>query len=142
MKPIKKIMVDADAMFAFGNELGESAANGEVLALCGELGAGKTCFVQGLAAGLGYDGPVSSPSFPILHEYWGGRLALFHFDFYRLESEHELVGIDFDEYTNRNAAVLAIEWADKFPSALPECTRWLEFRIMENGERLVQEITQ
>lgn len=107
------------------------------LSLEGPLGAGKTCFVQGLAEGLGIDaGQVTSPTFTLVHEYPGGRHPLVHFDLYRLDSAEELVGLGFDEYF-ACPAIRAIEWGDKFPAALPERTWRLRFAI-EGGARRIR----
>ena len=76
----------ADETAAVGRQYANNAQAGDVFALRGELGAGKTQFVKGLVAGLGSDAPVTSPTFTILHEYEGGRLPAYHFDFYRLET--------------------------------------------------------
>lgn len=83
---------------------------GDVLALDGDLGAGKTAFTRGLAAGLGYSGRVQSPTFTIVNEYDGGRLPLFHFDLYRLSSPDELFDIGWEDYLERGG-VCAVEWA-------------------------------
>lgn len=90
---------------------------GDVLALAGDLGAGKTCLVQGIARGLGVSEPVTSPTFNILLVH-PGTLPLYHFDIYRLENESELDDIDFFE-TVEGDGVSAIEWGDRFPAALP-----------------------
>jgi tRNA threonylcarbamoyladenosine biosynthesis protein TsaE len=110
-----------------------NAQAGTVLSLIGDLGAGKTEFVKGLAAGLGFAGEVTSPTFTILHEYRGGRLPLFHMDFYRLHEESELDEIGFDEYL-KAGGVCAIEWGDKFPNRLPPDSIKVVFSI-EAGER-------
>jgi tRNA threonylcarbamoyladenosine biosynthesis protein TsaE len=119
-------------------ELGRLATTqlrgGEVFALAGELGSGKTHFVKGLAVGLGYRDEVTSPTFTLVHEYLGGRLPLFHFDFYRLASAEETLRIGFDDYLDGNG-VLAIEWADKFPGLLPATTRWVRFRFASGDTR-------
>ncbi|HEX4086969.1 MAG TPA: tRNA (adenosine(37)-N6)-threonylcarbamoyltransferase complex ATPase subunit type 1 TsaE [Chthoniobacteraceae bacterium] len=107
---------------------------GEVLALVGDLGAGKTHWVKGLAAGLGSDAVVTSPTFALIHEYGGGRLSLYHIDCYRLERPEELVAIGIDDYLD-GRGVLVIEWADKFPELIPAAARWLRFRIGEGEER-------
>jgi tRNA threonylcarbamoyladenosine biosynthesis protein TsaE len=99
-------------------EFARNLPAGTVLSLVGNLGAGKTEFVKGLAIGLGFGGDVTSPTFTILHEYRGGRLALFHMDFYRLQDERELDEIGLDDYL-RAGGVCAIEWGDKFPRRLP-----------------------
>jgi tRNA threonylcarbamoyladenosine biosynthesis protein TsaE len=93
---------------------------GDVVALDGPLGAGKTCFVRGLAAGLGIDAnQVSSPTFVLMHEYEGGRLPLVHVDAYRLEDADELAGIGWAELMADNEAIVAIEWASRVAGALP-----------------------
>jgi tRNA threonylcarbamoyladenosine biosynthesis protein TsaE len=121
--------------FTLGQCVAATVRAGEVLALCGDLGAGKTQFVKGLAAGLGIAAEVTSPTFTLLHEYPGGRLPVFHFDLYRLESEDELLRIGFDDYLEAGG-VLAIEWAEKFPALLPAATRWLDFRVEGEGRRI------
>lgn len=123
--------------FAFGQRIAATLRAGDVLALCGDLGAGKTHFVKGLAAGLGITGEVTSPTFTLIHEYPGGRLPLFHFDFYRLESEDDLLRIGFDDYLD-SGGVLAIEWAEKFPALLPDGTQWFDFRVEGDARAIVQ----
>lgn len=131
------ILPNAEATIDFGREFAGKVAAGEVLALCGELGAGKTHFVKGLAAGLGVTTEATSPTFTLIHEYPGGRLPLFHFDLYRLEMEEELLRIGFDDYLDAGG-VLAIEWADKFPALMPAPARWLRFGHRPDGSREVE----
>ena len=116
------------------SEIVRNAPAGTVLSLIGDLGAGKTEFVKGLALGLGIDGEVTSPTFTILHEYRGGRLPLFHLDFYRLREEWELDEIGFDEYL-RAGGICAIEWGDKFPNRLPPDTLKVVFSIHAGDRR-------
>jgi tRNA threonylcarbamoyladenosine biosynthesis protein TsaE len=130
------ILPNAEATIALGREFAGRIGPGEVLALCGELGAGKTHFVKGLAIGLGITAEATSPTFTLIHEYPGGRLPLFHFDLYRLETEDELLRIGFDDYLD-SAGVLAIEWADKFPALIPSHARWLRFTHLPDGSREV-----
>ena len=107
-------------MFALGESLGGLLSDGDVVGLVGDLGAGKTVFVQGLAHGLGVPSsvPVTSPTFTLIQEYDGGRLRLYHIDLYRLEDEGELLRIGLpDLYSERG--VFAVEWADRFPLLLP-----------------------
>ena len=132
------ILPNPEATIAFGRAFAAPLRAGTVLALCGDLGAGKTHFVKGLAAGLGTDAAVTSPTFTLIHEYPGGRLPLFHFDLYRLESEDELLRIGFDDYLDAGG-VLALEWAEKFPALLPPQTRWLRFTHRADGGREVSE---
>jgi tRNA threonylcarbamoyladenosine biosynthesis protein TsaE len=124
----------AEETFAAGHAHAASVQPGDVLALVGDLGAGKTQWVKGLAAGLGSDAPVTSPTFTLIHEYHGGRLPLYHIDCYRLEGPGELLGIGLDEYLD-GRGVLVIEWADKFPEVMPQGTRWLRFGIGEGDVR-------
>ena len=124
--------------FDLGRRIATSLRGGEVLALEGDLGAGKTQFVKGLAAGLGHDSNVTSPTFTLIHEYTGGRLPLYHFDFYRLENEDEALRIGLDDYLGERG-VVAIEWAGKFPALLPKATRWLRFRAGDGDTREIDE---
>jgi tRNA threonylcarbamoyladenosine biosynthesis protein TsaE len=104
---------------AVGQALGALLTGGEVVALGGALGAGKTCFVQGLAAGLGVSGdePVISPTFVLLREY-AGRLRLHHLDAYRLAGPDELYDLGFAELAAAGG-VVAIEWAERVAALLP-----------------------
>jgi len=124
----------AEETFRAGRDEAARVRAGEVLALVGDLGAGKTQWVKGLAAGLGSDATVTSPTFTLIHEYPGGRLPLYHVDCYRLERPEELLGIGLDDYLD-GRGVLVIEWADKFPELLPPAARWFRFRIGEGDER-------
>ncbi len=95
---------------ALGRRLAQTLRPGDVIALDGDLGAGKTAFTRGLAAGLGYPGRVTSPTFTIVNEYDGGRLSLFHFDLYRLTSPEELFDIGWEDYLDRGG-VCCVEWS-------------------------------
>lgn len=106
-----------------GADLALRLKPGTVLAFSGDLGAGKTAFVRGLARGLGITERVTSPTFTIVNEYEGGRLPLFHFDMYRLGSSDELYDIGWDDYLARNG-VCAVEWSEIIASALDnDCIR-------------------
>ena len=108
----------AEATRAIGQLLGESCTGGETLALIGPLGAGKTCLVRGLAAGLGAPAEaVTSPTFVLIHEY-AGRVPLYHVDLYRLDARDALNGLGLEEYID-SAGVTVIEWADRAPAVLP-----------------------
>lgn len=113
-------------MIRFGSEVAEALTAGSVLALQGGLGAGKTHFTKGLVRGLGCKAEVTSPTFTLVHEYAGGRLPVFHFDFYRMESEHEVLRIGWDEYLEEEG-IIVVEWPDKFPDLLPPGAVWLKF---------------
>ncbi|HEY2801659.1 MAG TPA: tRNA (adenosine(37)-N6)-threonylcarbamoyltransferase complex ATPase subunit type 1 TsaE [Chthoniobacterales bacterium] len=123
---------------AFARNWAKSLQPNDVVALRGDLGAGKTHFVKGLVAGCGSAEAVTSPTFAILHEYGGGRLPIFHFDFYRLEHCSEIEGIGFEDYLQDNG-VTVIEWADRFPELLPERTRSLDFALGSGNERIISE---
>jgi tRNA threonylcarbamoyladenosine biosynthesis protein TsaE len=103
-----------DETAAIGRELAASLSAGDVLLLSGDLGAGKTAFVRGLAEGLGVSrDEVSSPTFTLIQEYRWGRLPLFHVDLYRIEDPREFDELGLDEIADDG--VLAIEWAEKLP---------------------------
>ena len=108
----------ADETRALGVLMAEGLAPGDFIALDGELGAGKTCLVQGLAQGLAYRGPVASPTFALLHLYEGGRLPLYHFDVYRLKSPEELEGLGYEDYFYGDG-VCVVEWGGRIPAYLP-----------------------
>lgn len=101
---------------ACGEMLATRLVPGDFVALWGDLGAGKTAFVRGLAGGLGCEG-VSSPTFTIVHEY-EGRIPVFHFDVYRLEDENDLYDIGYEDYLRRGG-VIAMEWPEIVPGVLP-----------------------
>ena len=123
--------------------LGTEVEAGTVLCLVGDLGAGKTLFTQGFAKGLGVTGEVTSPTFALMNQYCG-RLPVTHFDLYRLEREEELDEIGFYEYAEDDRGVVLIEWADKFPDALPEPHIRLEIERgeTENERRLAFSATE
>jgi tRNA threonylcarbamoyladenosine biosynthesis protein TsaE len=114
---------------AVGRELGKLLGPGDFVSLTGELGAGKTTMVRGIASGLEVRDTVSSPSFLIIQEY-RGRYPVFHGDFYRLGSYQELEVIGWDEYFHREGIML-IEWGNLIPEAIPE--DYLEVVIKEPG---------
>ena len=132
------LLVDADATLALGRDLGHLVQAGDVLALIGDLGAGKTTLTQGLMQGLGYQEEVTSPTFSIVQEYRGGRLEVFHFDFYRIEEEHELLDLGWDDYLDRDGVII-VEWPTLHPDLLPKNTRWLKMSHAEKG-RLIEEV--
>ncbi len=105
----------------FGYELAKSLVAGDVIALTGDLGAGKTCLTRGISGGLGSISHVSSPTFTIVNEYEGGRLMLFHFDTYRLSGPDDFLMSGLDEYFFRGG-VCVIEWSDIIEELLPEDT--------------------
>lgn len=104
---------------ALGGRLANALQGGEVIAFTGDLGAGKTAFVSGMAAALGVDERVTSPTFTIVNEYEGGRLPLFHFDMYRLGSADELFHIGWEDYLARGG-VCAVEWSENVDEAIED----------------------
>lgn len=98
-------------------ELANELGAGTVIALHGDLGAGKTCFIQGLAAALGIDEPITSPTYTLIGEY-EGRLPLHHIDLYRLSGPAEALGLGLEEYFDANG-ITAIEWAERAEGLLP-----------------------
>ena len=117
---------------AVGEALATTLSPGTVIAFTRDLGAGKTAFTRGLARGLGISERVTSPTFTIVNEYEGGRLPLFHFDMYRLESSEELFDIGWEDYLRRGG-VCAVEWSEKVADALVGALR-VDIRRGE-GER-------
>jgi tRNA threonylcarbamoyladenosine biosynthesis protein TsaE len=97
---------------SLGERFGRAAQRGLVIALSGDLGAGKTQFVRGLARGLGVTGRVHSPTFTLVNEYGGGRFKLFHLDLYRLETAEQILSAGIEEYLSP-AGVAVIEWAER-----------------------------
>ena len=114
-----------------GERLAQQLKGGEVLALFGGMGMGKTAFTRGLAHGLDVQEPVSSPTFALVNEY-AGRLPLYHFDMYRVTSWDDLYSTGFVDYLE-TGGVLVIEWSENIEEALPENTVKIIFK-RENGE--------
>ena len=102
---------------AVGAALARVLPAGTILAYRGDLGAGKTAFTRGLARGLGYTDPVTSPTYTIVNEYLGGRLPLFHFDMYRLGSSDDLWDIGWEDYLDRGG-ICAVEWSENVDDAM------------------------
>ena len=128
---------DAAATIAAGAALAASLRAGDVIALTGGLGAGKTHLSKGLIHGLGSAAEVTSPTFSLVHEFRDARLPAFHFDFYRMRSEAEVIALGWDDYLD-SGGVCIVEWADLFPSLLPAHTRWLTLEPRD-GARLLSE---
>jgi tRNA threonylcarbamoyladenosine biosynthesis protein TsaE len=121
---------------AIARQIAETLVAGSVLALKGELGSGKTLFTQGLVAGLQSDATVTSPTFTIVHEYRGGRLPVYHFDFFRLEDRESAGRLGLEDYFFSDG-VSVIEWADRFPELIPEQARWISFEIESEHKRII-----
>lgn len=138
---------------ALGEQWGRAAESGLVIALSGDLGAGKTQFVKGLARGLGVGARVQSPTFALLNIYSGGRLTLFHLDLYRLDTPEQIAGAGLEEYLTP-AGVTVIEWAERWfgpvPNPEPKVQslkskvssplppfRWVQIEVLSETERRI-----
>jgi tRNA threonylcarbamoyladenosine biosynthesis protein TsaE len=139
MSSVATISTNGEAQTAaVGRDLARTLHPGDAVLLYGDLGAGKTAFVKGLAEGLGVAGDeVSSPTFTLVQEYRGGRLTLFHVDLYRLDDPREVFDLGLDEIASDG--VLAIEWAEKLDARLKP-SRYVEVRIVhrEGDARAIQ----
>jgi len=121
-----------------GRALAQSLRPGAVIFLIGDLGAGKTAFVRGLAEGLGVPAEeVSSPTFTLVQEYRGGRLPLFHVDLYRLNDPREIDDLGLDEIAEEG--VLAIEWAEKMRTTPPDVVRVTIDHVSDRERRITVE---
>jgi tRNA threonylcarbamoyladenosine biosynthesis protein TsaE len=121
---------------AIGRQFARKLDAGSILALKGELGSGKTRFTKGLVAGLESSLPVTSPTFTIIHEYPGGRLPVYHFDFFRLEDRESIAQLGLDDYFFGDG-ISVIEWADRFPELIPEQAHWILFEIKSESTRVI-----
>ena len=131
------VSASARQTFAIGLAVGAKAEEGDVFALSGELGAGKTCFTGGLARGLGVDESyvIASPTFTLINEY-PGRCTLYHFDVYRLNQLGDLDDLGYEEYVS-GKGVVAIEWAEKIADALPPDTVSINFVYLDENRRQI-----
>ena len=122
---------------ALGRALVQRLQPGAVVAFTGDLGAGKTAFVRGMAQGLGIPQRVTSPTFTIVNEYEGGRLPLFHFDMYRLRDADDLFDIGCEDFLRRGG-ICAVEWSENIRDALDEDTLWVDIRRgVTDGQRII-----
>jgi tRNA threonylcarbamoyladenosine biosynthesis protein TsaE len=119
-----------------GREFASNLPAGTVVALTGELGSGKTRFVKGLVAEIGAKMEVTSPTFTLVHEYIGGRVPVYHFDFFRLENRQAAERLGLEEYFFGDG-ICAVEWADKFPELIPPGARWIAFQAKSETNRLI-----
>jgi len=131
-----KYLTDSDKeTIRLGQRLGSLLSDGDVVALVGDLGSGKTWFTKGLALGIGVDQDtvVTSPSFALVNEY-EGRYTLYHMDLYRLENLADVLSTGLEEYLHEEGVVV-MEWADRWPEILPErCVR-VEISILDDHQR-------
>jgi tRNA threonylcarbamoyladenosine biosynthesis protein TsaE len=138
---------------AIAGEIAQQLRAGSVLALAGELGSGKTQFVKGVVASLGSAATVTSPTFTLIHEYPGGRVPVYHFDFFRLKDRQSADRLGLEEYFFGNGVCLEIllqpeeyfvgngvclvEWADRFPESIPSSARWIWFETKSENQRAI-----
>ena len=135
IRPGETIMLeDEAATITFGKQLAEMLRSPWIIALSGELGAGKTTLVRGLAQGLQCVDEVGSPTFALIHRYAGAQ-PLTHCDWYRIESERELMNIGWDEIVDTEERIV-VEWAEKFPRLLPQTTRQLRLEYRDGGRTI------
>jgi tRNA threonylcarbamoyladenosine biosynthesis protein TsaE len=132
------ILSSVEATQAFGESWAANLVGGEIFALHGVLGAGKTQLVKGLARGLGFRGDVTSPTFTIVHEYRGGRLPMYHIDLYRIKNEKEAIDIGLEEYLPAADGVTVIEWPDRIAPLLPPETQHWELEVVSLTERVIR----
>ena len=119
-----------------GKKIGEEAQAGTVIALTGDLGAGKTTLTKSIALGLEIDDIITSPTFNIVKEYDSGRIPLYHFDVYRVGDVDEMYEIGCEEYFY-GEGICVVEWADLIEEIMPEDTKWINIEYGENeGERI------
>ncbi|HEY2082805.1 MAG TPA: tRNA (adenosine(37)-N6)-threonylcarbamoyltransferase complex ATPase subunit type 1 TsaE [Verrucomicrobiae bacterium] len=131
---------------SLGEAWGHAAKSGLVIGLSGDLSAGKTQLVKGIARGLGITARVHSPTFTLVNIYSGGRLNLFHLDLYRLETKEQILSAGLDEYLNP-AGVAVIEWAERWfgevhrnppgSQSFPACFRWVNIETLNENERRI-----
>jgi tRNA threonylcarbamoyladenosine biosynthesis protein TsaE len=134
------ISKSVEETIAAGTRCGRAAVRGDVFALTGDLGAGKTQFVKGFVAGIESRADVTSPTFVLVHEYGGGRLPVYHFDFYRIENRDALLRLGFDDYVFGDG-VSVIEWADRYRDIIPAHAKWLSFQMRDKNVREIEGIT-
>jgi len=130
-----------EAMMNLGAEFAARAKPGDVFALVGNLGSGKTHWTKGFLSHFQPETNVTSPTFSIVNTYTNGTCPTYHFDFYRLKSAGELMDLGWDEYLDDEAVVIC-EWADLFPQLFPGHTQWLEFTHQPDGSRRIERIAQ
>lgn len=120
----------------FAENIAQKLTGGEIIAFRGGMGMGKTCFTRGLARGLSYSGQVTSPTFALVNEYLGGRLPLYHFDMYRVESWDDLYSSGFFDYIQMGG-VIAAEWSENIEKALDGKVITIEFKRLSDEKRKI-----
>ena len=136
MQEISFVSHSVEETQAIAGKLARFVQPGDVIMLSGDLGAGKTHFSQGFASALGVDEPVVSPTFNIVLSYPQGRIPLYHFDLYRLDSAEQLEDIDFYGIVEGDGVSL-VEWGERFRSAFPDDYLRIDFVVLAEGERAI-----
>lgn len=131
------ILDSVEATREYGELLARQCQPGDVMALHGVLGSGKTQLVKGLASGLGFEGEVTSPTFTIIHEYHGGELTIYHLDLYRFETQEEALRAGLEDYLPSDG-VTVIEWPDRVDSILPPQTWHYTLEVASINERIIK----
>jgi tRNA threonylcarbamoyladenosine biosynthesis protein TsaE len=136
-----------DETFNFGRQLANSLKNGSIIALTGVLGAGKTCFTNGIALGLGINEVITSPTYTIINEYDGflysddkgsrEKIKFYHIDAYRLSGNEDFTGIGGEEIVF-GAGISVIEWSDRIPDFIPDIAYKVDIEILENNTRSIK----
>ncbi len=132
-----KIIIDGEKETeSFGLKLAQGLQPKTVIALTGDLGVGKTTLTKAIAKGLGIEAIISSPTFILMQQYTGGRLPLYHFDMYRIESEDEIYELGFSDYFYMDG-VCVIEWADRIWGSLPEHVLHIHMEYANGQDRRI-----
>jgi len=132
---------DSDAMKTFGKIIGEMAIAGQIFAMDGELGAGKTTLTQGIARGLGIKERLNSPTFTFIQDYKSGKLPLMHMDAYRIETPELLDDIGYDDYLFTEY-IIVIEWAKQIEKRIPGEAFKVNINYLEEGRKISIEYDQ
>ena len=124
---------------ALGEAWAREVAPGWTIALCGDLGMGKTQLVKGLARGLGITTRIASPTFALVNEHAGGRVPLFHLDLYRLDTREQIIAAGLDEYLFTPRGVTVVEWAERWWNTMPNAKlRWVKFSAPSESQRCIE----
>ncbi len=137
---MRQITSSEKETFNFAKKFAKRLKGGEIIGLIGDLGAGKTVFAKGLAAGLGVKKNITSPTFVLMKVYqtkYPNIKYLIHIDAYRLKTPEDLITIGAEEYFNRPDAVTVIEWADKIKKVLPKKARFVIIKITKDKREMI-----
>jgi len=136
---MEKIIHDESDTKVFGKELAGKLRPGDIVALTGDLGTGKTTLTKYIAEGLGITEIITSPTFTIVQEYTGGRLPLYHFDVYRIGDPDEMYELGYEEYFF-GRGVCVVEWADMIPELIPEGSIWIRIEYGASEDERIYHI--